>query len=69
MTKSFGPFFVVLSSVTSLRKQFIGFHKLMWKLLWNFYEHDLAPMRLLKTQVFEKKLSFKRKKNVAHFFS
>ena len=68
MTKSFGPFFVVLSSVASLRKQFIGFHKLMWKLLWNFYEHVFSTYEVVENTSFRKKAIVQAKKKCRPIF-
>ena len=52
------PFFPALPSMKKLRKQFVGVQKVFWQLLWNFYEHFLGTMNLLKTQIFEKKAKF-----------
>ena len=63
MTKIFGPFFVVLSSVTSLDKQIIGARKHFWQLMWKLWEHFLGPEMLLKTQFSEKEGKFPVKKS------
>ena len=36
--KDFGPFFPVLSGVANLRRHFVGVRKLLWQLLWRFYD-------------------------------
>ena len=38
MKEVFGPFFLVLSSVTNLKGLFLGVHKLFWQLLWKLLE-------------------------------
>ena len=57
MKEDFGPFFLVLSSVTNLKGLFIRVHKLFWQLLWKRLEHFFGPKRLLTTQIFEKKIN------------
>ena len=69
MTKTFGHFFVVLSSVISLRKQYIGVHKLLWHLLWNFWERFFRTCEVVKNKNFWKKAKFPLKKNIVAFFS
>ena len=39
MTKDFGPFFLVLSSVTNLKEQFARVHKLFLPLLYELRAH------------------------------
>ena len=55
MTKDFGPFFLVSSTVTNIREQFIQVNTLFWQLLWNLSELSLRPKRLLKTRSIQKK--------------
>ena len=70
MKEVFGPFFLVLSSVTNLMGLFSGVHKLFWQILWNLLEHFLGPKKLLKTQIFEKKGNLpSEENNLAIFFS
>ena len=69
MKEVFGPFILVLSSVTNLKGLFLGVHKLFWQLLWKLLEHFLGPERLLKTQTFEKKRqSSQWRKQFGHLF-
>ena len=52
MKEVFGPFFLVILSVTNLKEQFIMVHKLFWALLCKLIElieHFLGPKMLLKT--------------------
>ena len=69
MKEVFGPFFLVISSVTNLKEQFIMVHKLFWQLLWNLLEHISGPKRLLKSPIFEKKANFQWRNNFGLFFS
>ena len=70
VTKDFRFFSLVLSNVTNLRERFVRVLQLFKKSLWNLYEFILAPKKLLKTQIFEKKSYFFSEKNiVASFFS
>ena len=55
MTKDFGPFFLVLTSVTKLKEQPTRVHKLFLPLLNFLWEQFLAPKRLLKSHFFEEK--------------
>ena len=64
MKEVFGPFFLVLSSVTNLKGLFLGVHKLFWQLLWNLLEPFLGPKKLLKTQIFEKKFNISSEKKI-----
>ena len=68
MKNAIGPFFLVLSSVTSLKRQFKGVHKLIWQLLWNYESIFLGPVRLLKTKNSGKKAKFPLKENLWTFF-
>ena len=70
MTKIFGRFFVVLSSVTSLRKQFKVFTSYSDNYCATYESLFVGPEGLLKTKIFEKKRIISSEKNiVAHFFS
>ena len=68
MTKSFGGFFVVLSSVTSLKKHFIVFHKQFWQLLWNLFEHFFRTYEVVENTNFQKKTILPVEKKLWHFF-
>ena len=68
MKEVFGPFFLVLSSVTNLKGLFSGVHKLFWQLLWNLLEHFLGPKRLLKTQIFGKKGNISNEEKILDYF-
>ena len=68
MKEFFGPFFLVLSSVTNLKGLFSGVDKLFWQLLWNLLEHFLGPKRLLKTQIFEKKGNISSEEKILDYF-
>ena len=69
MTKNIGPFFIVMSSVTSHMKQFIGVHKLIWKLLWNLQEHSFSDYDVIEVKSFRKKAIVQAKKKLSPFFS
>ena len=69
MTKDFGPFFLVLSSVTNLKEQFARVHKLFLPLLYKLWAHFLRPKRLFKTQIFEKKKATFPVKKIFDIFS
>ena len=62
MTKYFGKFFVVLSSVTSLKKHNIGVHKLFWQLQWNLWEHIFRTWEVVENTSFWKKATFPAEK-------
>ena len=64
MKDVFGPFFLVLSSVTNLKGLFLGIHKLFWQLLWKLLERFLGPKNLLKTQFFEKNFNISSEKKL-----
>ena len=68
MKEVFGPFFLVLTSVTYLKGLFSGVHKQFWQLLWNLLEHFLGPKRLLKTQIFDKKGSISSEEKILAYF-
>ena len=68
MKEVFGPFILILSSVTNLRGLFLGVHKLFWQLLWKLLEHFLGPERLLKTQIFEKKGNISSEEKILAYF-
>ena len=55
MKEVFGPFFLVLSSVTNLKEQYIRVCRLFRQLFRNLLELFLGPKRLLKSPIFEKK--------------
>ena len=67
--RSFWHNFLVLSSVTNLKKHFIGVYRLVRQLLWNILEQFLGPKRLLKSQMFERKAIFPVKKSFWPVFS
>ena len=70
MTKDFGPFFLVLTSVTKLKEQPTRVHKLFLPLLYFLWEQFLGPKRLLKSHIFEKKGNLSsEKKLIDQFFS
>ena len=69
MTKIFGPFFIVMSSVTSHMKQFIGVHKLLWKLLWNLQEHSFSNYDVIEVKSIRKKAIVQAKKKLSPIFS
>ena len=69
MTKVFGPFFLVISSVTNASEHFVRVHRLFSQIVWGFWEHFLGPKRLLRTQVFEKKDKFSSEERTLAFFS
>ena len=68
MKEVFGPFFLVISSVTNPTEQFIRVYWLFRQLLWNLLEHFLGPKRLLKSPIFEKKANFLWRNNFGLFF-
>ena len=69
ITKTFGPFLVVLSSVTSLGKQYMGVHKLIWQLLWNLSEQFFKTSEVTEIKNFWKKGKTSIEKNIVAFFS
>ena len=67
MTKVFGPFFRLPTTVTNITKQFIKDHTLFWQLHCNLSQHFLGLKRLLKTQSIQKKAIFPVKKSFPPF--
>ena len=63
MTKVFGLFFLVLSSMKNNNDQMLRVHKIFWHSSGTFNSIFLRPKRLLETRRFEKKgnLPWKRK--------
>ena len=55
MKEVFGPFFLVLSSVTNLKGLFSGVHKLIWQLLWNLFKHFSRTSEVVENTKFWKK--------------
>ena len=60
VTKNFGLFLLVLSSVTNLRQQFIRIHKVFSQLFWNLKTLSLG--RRMSTKNCSKEGYFSRKK-------
>ena len=69
MTKVFGPFFLVSSTVENIREQFIEAPKLFWQLRWNLSELFLRPKRLLKAQIFQNKGNLSSEEKILAFLS
>ena len=64
MTKDFGSFFIILSSVTSLKDQFTRVHKLFLPLLYFLQENFLRTYKVVENTFFwEKKATFQVNKN------
>ena len=61
MTKDFGPFFLVLSSVTNLREKPTRAHKLFLPLLYFLWEHFLGHKGCWNQTFLRKKQSFQWK--------
>ena len=69
MTKDFGLHFLIPSSVTNLREQFVWVHRVFWQGYCGSYKVlSVKPKRLLKTQSFEENPIFPVKKKFHLFF-
>ena len=58
VTKDFGLFFLVLSSVTNLMRQVVKVQKVFWHLLWKLWDHVCNTYEIVENTVFWKKGSF-----------
>ena len=71
--KKFGLFFLALSNMkfVSEHYSYITVHRDIWHLLWSFRKKNISLTfrRLLKTQIFESKARFPKKKKVWPIFS
>ena len=69
MINFFGAFFLVLSSVTNLREQFVRVHKLFWQIMLNLLERFLGPKRLFEnTNLFKNVNLSSEKKYLTNFY-
>ena len=63
--KDIGLFFLALSSVTSLMKQFIRIHKVFWQILWKLQDHFCNTGEVVDNTIFwKKKANFPVKKSL-----
>ena len=71
MTKDFGLFVFVLSSVTNLKESFLGVEKVFWILLWKLIDHVFNPWEGVQDTNFWKMNipSFQWKKYIGPTFS
>ena len=66
--KNYGSLFLVLSSMTNLKGQFVTVFKVFWPLLSLLYDEILGPRRLFNSQIIGKKADFPVKKRFWPFF-
>ena len=69
MKKTFGPFFLVLSSAINLMGQFVMVQKVFWQILWKLWGHFCNTYEVVENTTFWKKRQlFLWKKLFEQFF-